>query len=70
MLSTMAPKRAVAYIRACELPEDEELCLIQCDVRKKSHVQVGDMLHISPEAVKKKRQSAFVKLADHINHTL
>lgn len=68
MLGSMAPKRAVAYIESFDLPEDEERCLIECDVRKKSHLQVGDMLHLSPEAVKKKRKTAFSKIIDQINN--
>lgn len=64
MLGNMAPKRAIAYIKAQELPEDEEQCLIQCDVRKRSYAQVSALLHLSPEAVKRKRRAAFLKLAD------
>lgn len=68
MLGSMAPKRAVAYIREQELPEDEELCLIECDVRKKSYLQVGALLCVSPEVIKRKRRAAFAKIADGMNH--
>lgn len=63
-LSEMAPRRAVEYIRSFELPEEEEACLIQCDVRGRSYAQVCAQLHISPEAVKKRRRKAYAKLAD------
>lgn len=68
LLTTMAPRRAISYIQAFELPEEEERCLIECDVRRKSHVQVSDMLHLSPECVKKRRRSAYAKIADQLNH--
>lgn len=68
LLTTMAPKRAIGYITSFELPEEEEFCLIECDVRRRSHVQVADMLHISPECVKKRRQRAYAKIADQLNY--
>ena len=68
MLGEMAPKRAIAYIREQELPEDEERCLIECDVRQKSHIEVGELLRVSPEVVKRRRRSAFAKIADGINN--
>lgn len=67
VLSRMAPKRAVSYIRSFELPPDEETCLIECDVRQKSIVQVADMLHVSQETVKKRRKSAYAKIVDGMN---
>jgi len=68
-LSAMAPKRAVAYIESFELPTEEAQCLIECDVRKKSHIQVSNMLHFSPETVKKRKKSAYTKIADSLNHS-
>lgn len=68
LISTMAPKRAISYITSFELPQDEEICLIECDVRKKSYIQVSMDLHVSPECVKKRRQKAFAKIADAIHH--
>ena len=40
----MAPKRAVAYILSFELPPDEAYCLIECDVRGKSHAEAADVI--------------------------
>ncbi len=65
-LSTMSPKRAILLIRGFDLPEEEERCLIECDVRRKSYTQVSELLHISPESVKRRRQRAFQKIADEM----
>lgn len=64
----MAPKRAVAYILSFELPPDEAYCLIECDVRGKSRVEVAEMLHVSPEYVKTRRRRAYSKIADGIKN--
>jgi DNA-directed RNA polymerase specialized sigma24 family protein len=63
-LSSMAPKRAIAYILSFELPEDEAACIIECDVRRKSCVQVADMLHVSVDGLAKIRRRAYTKIAD------
>lgn len=68
LLSAMAPKRAVSYIRSFELPEEEELYLIECDVRKKSVVQASLDHHSTPDVVKRRRQSAYAHIADQINN--
>lgn len=59
----MAPKRAVAYILSFELPNDEAACIIECDVRQKSCVQVAMERSLSVDAVKKYRQRAYHKIA-------
>ena len=56
------------YIRSFELPEEEAESLIQCDVRRLSYIQAAEKLHISPEALKKRRRRAFSKIADGISH--
>lgn len=63
-LSAMAPARAIAYIKSFDLPPDETACLIECDVRRRSYVQVCETLHLSPEAVKRARRRAYTKIAD------
>lgn len=60
----MAPKRAVAYVLSFELPQDEAACIIECDVRRKSYVQVADMLHVSVDGLAKIRRRAYTKIAD------
>lgn len=72
-LTSMAPKRAIDYIRAFELPEDEERYLIDCDVRNKSYVQVAMEYNVSLGLIKKKRNKAYTKISDAIKnraHTL
>lgn len=68
LLTTMSPRRAIQYIQLFELPEEEAEVLIECDVRRRSYVQVGDRLHISPECIKKRRRRAYAKIADELNH--
>lgn len=63
-LSAMAPRRAVEYILSFELPQDEAACIIECDVRQKSCVQVADMLHVSVDGLAKIRRRAYAKITD------
>ena len=65
-LSSMAPKRAVAYILSFELPQDEAACIIECDVRQKSCVQVAMERSLSVDAVKKYRRRAYRKMASEV----
>ena len=60
----MAPRRAVAYIRSFELQPDEMACLVECDVRGRSCVQVAQMLHLSVDGLAKLRRKAYRKIAD------
>lgn len=60
----MAPKRAIAYILSFELPDDEAACIIECDVRQKSCIQVADMLLVSVDGLAKIRRRAYTKIAD------
>lgn len=62
----MAPKRAIAYILSFELPEDEAACIIECDVRRKSCVQVAMEHNLSVDAVKKYRRRAYRKMASEV----
>lgn len=69
LLQTMAPRRAMDYIRSFQLPEEEELFLLECDVRGLSYIQAADRHHTTPEVIKRRRQRAYAKIADAINHT-
>lgn len=60
----MAPRRAIEYILSLELPPDEAACIIECDVRRKSCVQVANMLHVSIDGLAKMRRRAYAKIAD------
>lgn len=63
-LSSMAPRRAVAFVESFDLPADEAACLIECDIRRRSYAQVCNLLHLSPEAVKRARRRAYGKISD------
>lgn len=60
----MAPRRAVAFVESFDLPADEAACLIECDIRRRSYAQVCNLLHLSPEAVKRARRRAYGKISD------
>jgi DNA-directed RNA polymerase specialized sigma24 family protein len=68
LLTTMAPKRAIEYVRAFELPKEEELCLILADIRGLSLVEVSMERNCSVETVKRARKRAYSKIADAINN--
>lgn len=67
LLQGMAPKRAISYIKSFDLPEEEELFLIECDVRRKSRVQAAIEHITTTEVVKNRRASAYAHIADHLN---
>lgn len=66
-LAAMSPQNAVAFVLSFELPQDEAECLIEHEVRRRSYVQICEKLHLSPEAVKRARRRAFVKIANGKN---
>nr|UWF99137.1 MAG: Protein of unknown function (DUF2802) [Bacteriophage sp.] len=67
-ISNMAPKRALEFVQSFDLPEDEESCIILCDIRRKSYIQVSNALHVSPESVKRNRRRAFSKIVDALTN--
>lgn len=68
LLTSMSPRRAVDHIQSFQLRPEEEAALIECDVRGLSCVQAADKLHLSPDAVKRRRRRAYSKIADEIEH--
>jgi len=68
LLSSMSPKRAAEYIRSFELQPEEELYLLECDVRGKSYVEAAEDNHTTPEVIKRRRQRAYSKISDELNH--
>lgn len=64
LLTTMSPRRATEYVQSFQLPEEEELFLIECDVRGLSYAQVADKHHTTPEVIKRRRQRAYGKIVD------
>ena len=63
MLRSMCPAASIPYIRSFQLPEEEELVLIEIDARGKSVQQVAQDRSLSPETVKRRRRRALRKLA-------
>lgn len=63
-LQSMAPKRAIAYVMSAQLPPDEAVCVIECDVKRKSYCETALLLNVSPETVKRCRRRAYQKFAD------
>ena len=70
LLNAMAPRRAIEHIKSFELPAEEELYLIECDVRRKSCVQAAEDNHTMPEVVKRRKMSAYAHIADEINNKI
>lgn len=68
LLSSMSPRRAIGYIQSFQLPPEEELFLLECDVRGLSYAQVADKHHTTPEVIKRRRHRAYAKIADEIIH--
>lgn len=69
LISSMAPKRATAFIQSFDLPEEEATCLLLCTVKKQSCVQVADKLCLSPETVWRRRQCALDKMLDALSNS-
>lgn len=63
-LSTMAPRRAVAWIRSIELTPEEERAVIDIDVRRRSRAQVAWELCVSVDGLSKIRRRAYGKILD------
>ena len=68
LLSSMSPRRAAEYIRSFELQPEEELYLLECDVRRKSYVEAAEDNHTTPEVIKRRRKRAYAKISDELNH--
>lgn len=68
LLSSMSPNRASEYIRSFALRPEEELYLLECDVRGKSYVEAAEDNHTTTEVIKRRRQRAYAKISDELNH--
>lgn len=67
LLSRTSPCKAISYIRFFDLPPEEEMAVIECDVRGKSITQVAQENNVSPETVKRRRKLAYLKISDIIH---
>lgn len=63
-LQIMAPKRAIAYVMSVQLPPDEAVCVIECDVKRNSYCETAFLLNVSHETVKRCRIRAYQSLVD------
>jgi DNA-directed RNA polymerase specialized sigma24 family protein len=67
-IAGMTPTRAVEYVEAFGLPEEEAAVLIFCVVRKKSQLEAAIVHKMSVETVKERCHAALSKIADHYNN--
>lgn len=67
VLSKADPLTAVKIVHSFSLPDEEEYCIILHDVKGKSVQQIAFDLCLSPESVKRRRRSGFLKMADALN---
>lgn len=65
-LSNLPPKRAVDFVDSFLLPDNEAMVVIECDVRRKSCVQVSMERNMSVETVKRHRCRAYHKIAQEL----
>lgn len=63
MLRSMCPSASIPYIKQFQLPEEEELVLIECDARGKSVQQVAQSMNLSPETVWRRRRAGLLKIS-------
>lgn len=70
LLRSMAPNRAIEYIKSFNLPEEEECCLIECDVKRRyySDLVTDKKKPFSPEVIKKRKKSAYAHISDQLNN--
>jgi DNA-directed RNA polymerase specialized sigma24 family protein len=66
VLSTTDPKRAIEMVKSFSLPSDEEVCIIDREIKKKSIQQIAMEQNISPETVKRRRRSGLYKIVDSL----
>lgn len=67
LLQSMAPRRAIDYIQSFDLPELEEIILIECDVRRRSYASLCPAGY-SEKVIKDAKRRAYAKIADAINN--
>lgn len=65
-LSKLPPKRAIAFVESFLLPDNEAMVIIECDVRRKSCVQVSMERNMSVETVKRHRCRAYHKMSQEL----
>ena len=69
MLQGMSPKRAMAFVYSFDLLPQEAFCIVACDIRRNSCVQVAQKLFVSEETVTRRRRAGYKKIWDGIKTT-
>lgn len=67
-LVVKSPERAIDFIKACNLPEDEELMLIECDIKHKSYIKVSTEQHVSESYIKSTKKRAYAHIKDALDY--
>lgn len=61
-LREMPPREALDLVYGYDLPPQETFCIVECDIRRRSCLEVGQMLYTSPETVWRRRRDAYAKM--------
>lgn len=67
LLQSMSPKRATDYIKSFGLTEEEELVLIECDVKRRTYASQYSNGY-TERVIKDRKKSAYSKISDEIEH--
>lgn len=67
VLSKADPLTAVKIVRTFSLLDEEEHCIIMHDIKGQSVQQIAFDLCTSPETVKRRRRSGYLKILDALN---
>lgn len=65
-LRRMPTKDAAAMIASFRLPQEEDAAVYLMDVGKLSAIQAAERMGVSPETVKRRRASAYARMAAEI----
>ncbi len=67
VLSKADPLTAVKIVRSFSLLDEEEHCIIMHDIKGQSVQQIAFDLCTSPETIKRRRRSGYLKMVDALN---
>lgn len=67
VLSKADPLTAIKIVKSFSLHEEEEHCIIMHDIKGKSVQQLAFDLCTSPETIKRRRRSGYLKMVDALN---
>lgn len=67
VLATTEANTAERMVKSFHLLPEEEACIIRHEIRGESLVEIALSLSVSPETVKRRRRSGFLKIADNLS---